>query len=285
MKSKTLNALKRDGIALLATAGDTAGTDANLLLAHACGISIAALLASGNTLCTDEQAAHYTSLLALRQRGMPMAYILESREFMSLPFLTNSDVLIPRPDTETLVETLLHAHEQTPFARGLEIGTGSGCISVALAHYGRIDMLALDISEAALSVARHNAKRNGVQGLVAFLHSDIYGALTRAHQKHFDFIVSNPPYIRTADIPRLDATVRDYEPHRALDGGESGLVFYERLAANGAEYLKSGGRICLEIGHDQRLAVTQILLSYGFFDIMCKADLAGLDRVLVASHA
>ena len=285
MRAQTLNALRREGAALLAETSDSAMVDANTLLAHACGLTLAQLLANLGTTCTAEQLACFDALLEQRRQGMPVAYLLRRREFMSLPFEVSPDVLIPRPDTELLVETILARYTDAPCPIGLEIGVGSGCISVSLARHGQMRMLGVDISAAALAIARRNAEANGATDTVTFIEGDLFASLDALNAHRFDFVVSNPPYIPRADIAALSADVRDHEPLLALDGGMSGLDFYERLAAEGAQWLKPQGMLFLEIGHDQGQSVTKLLHAHGWADIVCRQDLAGHDRVISANHA
>jgi len=278
---KTLHALKREGAVVLAECSDTPALDAGALLQHVCGLTTAALLARLNDECPEDAQAAYMELLAKRRAGAPVAYLIGTREFMSLPFHVTPDVLIPRPDTELLVETvLMHCAGKT--ARGLEIGVGSGCISVSLAVHGGLSMTGVDISKAALVIATENAERNAVADKIALLHGDMFAALDDSDAHSFDFIVSNPPYIPAGDIVGLDATVRDFEPRLALDGGATGLDFYERLARDSAKWLVPGGMIFLEIGYDQREAVSALLQRNGWADITAARDLVGHDRVVSA---
>jgi len=285
MKPQTLEALRREGAFVLAGTSDNPGTDAHVLLAHALGITTESMLANLHTCYTPAQYARYGELLKRRTQGVPTAYILGSREFMSLPFIVNENVLVPRADTETLVELVLGMHKRMPFSRGLEIGTGSGCISVSLAHHGKINMLAADISITALRVAKLNVSLNKMQERVTLVRSNMFASISADDLGAFHFVVSNPPYIPTADIDTLGTDVREHEPRLALDGGETGLDFYERLAAQSARWLLPRGMLFMEIGYDQREAVKQLLLAYGWTDIYCAQDLAGHDRVVFATRA
>jgi|GEM_PF-43322 len=278
---KPLHVLKREGAAFLADTSDSPLLDAAALLQHVCGLTTEKLLAELNNPVSCENEAAYMALLEKRRMGAPVAYLVGMREFMSLPFRVTPDVLIPRPDTELLVETVL-THYSGKAARGLEIGVGSGCISVSLAHHGNMRMTGVDISAAALAVASDNTRQNGVDGNVAFRQGNMFAALDVSDAHSFDFLVSNPPYIPAGDIVGLDATVRDFEPRLALDGGATGLDFYERLALYGAKWLVPGGMMFLEIGYDQREAVVSLLAENGWTDISSARDLAGHDRVVSA---
>ena len=280
MRAQTLGALRREGTAFLSDVSNSPDIDANVLLAYACGLPFAQLLANLHTDCTAEQLSSFEDLLAKRRAGMPVAYILGQREFMSLPFVVTPDVLIPRPDTELLVETILAQYADVPHPRGLEIGVGSGCISVSLVVHGQITMTGVDISAAALSVAAQNAAANNVADYVQLICGDLYAALDESMAHSFDFIVSNPPYIPSAEVDCLASDVREHEPRLALDGGTSGLDFYERLAASGAKWLKPQGMIFFEIGHDQKDAITHLLQKYNWSDVSCMQDLSGHDRVI-----
>ena len=237
----------------------------------------------------DELAA-YQKLAAERCTRIPLQYILGETEFMGLPFRVTPDVLIPRQDTEILVEEALA--RISPGMRVLDLCTGSGCIAVSLAKLGaataeediaadmkedadaRLCVTASDISEAALAVARENARINEVQ--VSFVQSDLFSNI----EGTFDMIVSNPPYIPADVIPGLEPEVAEHEPHGALDGGVDGLEFYRRIVAGASGHLRLGGWILFEIGCDQGEAVMKLLREVGYEEVSCKQDLAHLDRVV-----
>ena len=250
--------------------------DADLLIMHVMGFDKNELLINGGAPVPEGLVARFEEMLARRCKFEPMQYILGRCEFMSLEFLVNENVLIPRGDTEILVETVL-ANEAN--ARGLEIGVGSGCVSISIAHYGEgIEMLGVDICPGALRVAALNGERLAGDGGPEFALSDLFEGI--APGRTFDFIVSNPPYIRTGEIAGLGAGVRDYEPVAALDGGVDGLDFYRRIAARAGGYLVRGGRIYFEIGCEQGEDVANLLSEHGFYSVRVVKDLAGLDRVV-----
>ena len=198
---------------------------------------------------------------------------------MGLPFLVNESVLIPRQDTEVLVETALAMMK--PECRLLDMCTGSGCILLSLAKLGTVaEGVGVDISEGALKVAERNRENLGLPQ-VRLVHSNLFESVEGV----FDMIVSNPPYIPTEDIEDLMREVRDHEPHLALDGSKDGLLFYRKLAEESGRYLVPGGSLLFEIGYDQGKAVSQLLDQAGFKDIHVKKDLAGLDRVVYAVKA
>lgn len=206
-----------------------------------------------------------------RRQHMPLQYILGTQEFMGLPFKVTPDVLIPRQDTEGLVEEVLRHIK--PGMNILDMCTGSGCIAVSLAKYGKdVQVCAADISGKALEVARENAAANEVS--VNFIESDMFQQITQK----YDMIVSNPPYIKSQVVTTLMPEVRDYEPHLALDGKEDGLYFYRKLASEAGKFLTPGGMLCLEIGYDQGTEVSGLLKEQGFIQVRVEKDLCGLDR-------
>lgn len=220
----------------------------------------------------EEPYRQYRQWLEKRCQRIPLEYITGETEFMGLPFVVNEHVLIPRQDTECLVEEALR---HTVGADVLDLCTGSGCIGISLAKLGQCRSVTLsDLSAEALAVAERNAERNGVS--VEIVKSDLFHAL----QGEFDLIVSNPPYIPKAEISALMPEVSRYEPVCALDGSEDGLLFYRRITKDAASFLKKGGRLLFEIGAHQGGVVRQILCEAGFSEVMVKQDLAGLDRIV-----
>lgn len=220
----------------------------------------------------DIEDAYY-KLLERRGTHMPLQYITGEQEFMGLPFLVNDKVLIPRQDTEILVEEALKAVKEG--AKILDVCTGSGCIIISILKLvSGTKGMACDISGEALEVARENARRQGVA--VDFRQGDLFEPV----EGQFDVIVSNPPYIPTAEIEKLMEEVKFFEPRTALDGNEDGLAFYRRLAAESLRYLKDGGWLMVEIGCDQGRAVAELLRDAGFCEVEVRRDLAGLDRVV-----
>lgn len=229
----------------LVEAGKTnARQEAFLLLQQASGFSKIKLMTETQTELDTKAAEQYAAFLNERCAGRPLQYILGEWEFMGLPFLVGEGVLIPRADTEILVESVLEKGKQYHFQTGLDIGTGTGCIPISLEKYGNFKMMAVEISPQALAYAQKNNVCN--QTKVQFLQSDLYTAIPK--ETKFDFIVSNPPYIETAEIEDLMEEVRVYEPHNALDGGTDGLDFYRRILEQAQDFLKNDGWIFFEIG-------------------------------------
>lgn len=226
-----------------------------------------------------EQDTNAVREMALRRKnGEPLQYILGSCEFMSLEFHVGKGVLIPRPDTETLVEEVIKNAPQSPEI--LDICCGSGCIGISLAHFiadARVDML--DISEKAVAASEINIRKNSVTDRVTVKKTDIF---TARPKKKYDIIVSNPPYIETAMIDTLQTEVKDYEPREALDGGADGLMFYRRITDIAPHMLNENGLLAFEIGYNQGEAVKEIMKNK-FADIRVVKDLAGNDRVVTGT--
>jgi release factor glutamine methyltransferase len=214
-----------------------------------------------------------------RASGCPLQYITHNAEFYSLPFYVDENVLIPRADTEVLADTAVKKIGNSR-AKIIEIGTGSGIIAVSIAkNCENAEITATDISPAALDIARKNAEDNNAR--VNFRLGDIYGALKDCDYPA-DYIISNPPYIRTAEIPELDKSVKDFEPETALNGGADGLYFYRKIVAGAKKYLKPSGFIMFETGYNQALEVSEIFTNEGFTDIIVRKDSANLNRVIEA---
>lgn len=222
---------------------------------------------------SQEQIREYQALLSKRAERIPLQYIVGEQEFMGLKFRVNSNVLIPRQDTETLVEEALKVIE--PGMRVLDMCTGSGCIIISiLKNTTNVDGAACDISKQALNVAKENARLNGV--FVDFERSDLFEHV----DEMYDVIVSNPPYIRSDEIPHLMPEVSVFEPHEALDGSEDGLLFYRRIIKDCRANLKPQGRLLFEIGCDQGRQVSEMMQFAGFSDVHVIKDLAENDRVV-----
>lgn len=214
----------------------------------------------------------YLAWIDIRSTHYPLEYILGKQEFMGLEFKVNENVLIPRQDTEILVEGALKSSQGK---KVLDMCTGSGCIAVSIAKLGNVsEMHAVDISRGALEVANENAVKNDVN--VKFIESNLFEQVS----ERYDMIVSNPPYIESAVIETLMPEVREFEPRLALDGTENGLYFYREISNQAPEYLTEEGEIFFEIGYNQGEAVTNILREAGFSLVEVRKDLAGLDRVV-----
>ena len=280
LRNKTIAEALREGKQRLQAAGKDA-FDAELLLEKAAGLNRTALFLRGEELLSAEAVARYEVFLAERESGRPTQYILGTWEFMGLPFSVGEGVLIPRGDTEILVETILEKQESLRTI--LDIGTGSGCIPVSLSHYGKFDsVLAVDISPKALGYAMKNAAANHAE--ISFYESDLFSNVPVEWKGKLDAIVSNPPYIPKEDIAGLMTEVRDFEPRNALDGGADGLDFYRTIVAESRDWLKQGGWLFFEIGYDQGEALRSLLAEAGYAEIGIRQDLAGLDRVAFGKY-
>ena len=262
--------------ALMQAGIDEASLDARLLLEFCCGTDHNTLLVHPELEIEAKQEIRYNELIVKRRKHVPLQYLTGQQEFMGLSFLVNENVLIPRQDTEILVEEVL----REPFdgADILDMCTGSGCILLSLLHYSNeCHGVGVDLSPLALEVAKKNAERLGIIQ-THFVESDLFERV----EGKFDILVSNPPYICSSVIPTLMMQVRDYEPIMALDGKEDGLFFYRRIIEEAKDYLRAGARLYFEIGYDQAEAVSGILCAAGYEQIKVCKDYAGLDRVVSA---
>lgn len=250
------------------------GLDAWYLMEHACKMGKSEYYLHGFEEMGDEKFQEYSFLLKKRGERVPLQYITGTQEFMGLEFKVNSHVLIPRQDTESLVEEALKVLE--PGMEVLDLCTGSGCIIISLLKCSgkQIKGAASDISKQALLVAKENARSHGVE--VELVRSDLFQNITGK----YDLIISNPPYIPTGTITSLMPEVRDFEPFEALDGSEDGLFFYREIVRRGKEFLKSNGYLYFEIGHDQGKVIAFLMESHGFRNVKVVKDLAGNDRVV-----
>ena len=230
---------------------------------------------------TKEQLDSFNKMIQDRLKGRPIAYIVNNREFMGLDFYVEEGVLIPRPDTEPLVEEVIELVKGKENLKIVDIGTGSGAITVSLAKYIKdCQVYSLDISDKALSIGLKNAISNEVENKINFIKSNIFSGIEDKGLE-LDVIVSNPPYIRRADINTLHTQVKDYEPYIALEGGEDGLNFYRDITRESVKYLKDKGILAFEVGHDQAEDVSEILKHNGYTNIYTKKDLQGIDRVVI----
>ena len=274
--------LCRAGQALRAAAIEAPRQEARLLLAHSLACREEDLLRDPRAPVAPEAAARFAALLRGRLDHAPIAYLLGEAEFWSLPFRVSPAPLIPRPDTESLVEAALEAcPDRTRPLRLLDLGTGTGCLLLAtLTEYPVATGLGIDRIPAAAALARENARRLGLAGRARFLAADWAAPLAA----RFDLVLSNPPYIESAAIPGLMPDVARHEPASALDGGADGLAAYRHLAAILPGLLLPGGRAILELGQGQRPAVEALARAAGLAPIACRPDLAGIDRALVLAR-
>lgn len=279
MSAETLREAERRGAETLAAAGrEEAAQTARLLLCHVLNFNFTDYVLAREDLLSPRDTARYEELLTRRASGVPLQYLTREQNFCGLSLYVDERVLIPRQDTECLVEEVLRDG-----ARGalLDLCTGSGCIPLALLKHGNFSCaLGADISAEALAVAEINRARTGLPLLLR--QSDLFSEIP----ERFDVITANPPYIESAEIESLSVEVRDHEPRLALDGAADGLAFYRRLAAESGAHLKPGGRLYLEIGMSQGAAVASLLEAAAFSDIQIIRDLAGRDRIVKGSmHA
>ena len=266
-------AVKRGEEILAEASVADAKNDAWLLLEMVCKIDRSFYYLHMEEDLLEEQVSEYEIALKKRAEHVPLQYIVGETEFMGLKFKVNSSVLIPRQDTETLVEEVLK--EVKPGLQVLDLCTGSGCIIISILHNAPgVTGQAIDISKQALNVAKENARLNGVS--VDFEQSDLFHNVVGT----FDVIVSNPPYIPSAEVVKLMPEVGEFEPLEALDGKEDGLYFYREIISSCRDYLKPEGRIFFEIGFDQGEAVSKMLRENGFKKVRVIKDLARNDRVV-----
>lgn len=256
--------------------------DTEVLLANAMKCKRIELYTRHDEEVSDDIRQRFKGLIRDRVEGCPVAYLVGKKEFYSLELEVNRSVLIPRPDTETVVEESLRLMKEVAGPAVLDVGTGSGAIAIAVAKYAKAaKVTAIDVSGAALEVATRNAAKHGVAERVRFLQGDLFAPL--AEGEKFDFVLSNPPYIPHDDIVKLPAGVRDFEPHQALDGGKTGLEVLGRLVEEAPAWLKPGGYLVVEIGSPQEAPARQLIESRGGFELgKTVYDSAGHPRVLRA---
>lgn len=237
------------------------------------------LIIHDDKLLTEKQEQSYEKGIKLIQNGTPIEHITHQKEFMKLNFYVDENVLIPRSDTEILVEEVIEITKKIQARKILDLCTGSGAIAISLAKYiPNSEITALDISPKALQIAKINAKNNGVEKQITFVESNLFEKLSK---EKYDIIVSNPPYIKKQVIKTLDKQVQK-EPIIALDGGVDGLDFYKKIISQGYEYLKYKGYLCLEIGYDQKDEVIELIeKEEKFINTYCKKDLYDNDRIIV----
>jgi release factor glutamine methyltransferase len=284
---RTIASARRTLASRLRQAGiEDAEADARLLIAHALGIDRAELIANGERALSGDETKAIDALGERRLRHEPVARIFGIKEFWSLSLQVGPAVLVPRPETETVIEAALDAAVRDGLRmeklRILDIGTGSGALLLALlSELPNAVGIGSDISAAALEVARANAERSGLAGRATFVACDIAAGL----QGPFDLIVSNPPYVARGDIASLAPEVRDYDPALALDGGTDGLDGYRAIAADARRLLAPGGKLIVELGAGQEPAVRVLFTKAGLTAAAARDDLAGIPRALSAAVA
>jgi release factor glutamine methyltransferase len=279
---KAVGALKECGLA------DTPVLDAELLLIYALGLSGICfnrlkLLTQPEYLVDEHTAQRYMTLIGERSKGKPVQYITNRQEFMGLELYVSEGVLIPRADTEIVVEKVIELAREMERPNIIDMCTGSGAIAVSLAASSpEARLWAVDISDRALDCCSINVNRLGLQDRISIIKSDLFENIREESLKgNVDIIVSNPPYIESAVIRELEINVRGYEPHLALDGGEDGLVYYRRIVQDSAVFLKDNGILAFEIGYNQGCKVKNIMEESGFYaNLNIEKDLAGFDRCI-----
>lgn len=264
--------------------------DTEMLFCHLFSLDKTQLFLKKPTMLDEKSCQEFFKMLEVRASGVPTQYIIGTQEFMGLQFKVNENVLIPRQDTETLVERVIYDIREERKEKKLknkkkvlDLCCGSGAIGISLAKVvPNISVLSTDISEKALEIARENATKNRVQNYMKFIKSDLFAELkTGFLGEKFDVIISNPPYIPTMMIPILQREVKEHEPMLALDGGEDGLDFYRIIVETAPEFLKKKGLLYLEIGYDQGEQIVELLGTNGRYqDMEVIKDLAGLDRII-----
>ncbi len=289
--SVTLRSVLREAAETLSSNHiEQARLESGILLAHVLGLRKEDIIIYSDQELTDPQEEKFQQLVERRCRKEPLAYIVGHREFWSLEFKVNPKVLIPRPETEGVVERLLNlAGDETSekVIRMLDVGTGSGILAIVAAlEFPKARITAVDNSGDALEVARENALRHQVAERIEFLEMDLMRDWDLPKNDLYDYILSNPPYIPSRELKQLMPDVRDYEPREALDGGPDGLACYRCIVANAFPYLKPGGHLIFEVGDDQAEPVQQSLQAHGGLDeIEIVQDLSGRDRVVSARRA
>jgi release factor glutamine methyltransferase len=288
--SLTCSEALRWGTAYLQRCGiDSARLDAEVLLSYVRGSDRTALYRDGERVLTPGEERRFAQLMARRGAHEPLAYLTGVREFWSLALAVRPGVLIPRPETEWVVETALrHARafvEESGRCRILDVGTGSGNIAIAVAAtLAEAVVTAVDVSWEALTVAQRNARSCNVADRVAFLQADLLSALN-PRRARFDLLLSNPPYIAVQELSSLPETVRCYEPRLALDGGDDGLTFYRRLIAEGPRLLSEDGVAIVEVGYRQAGEVARLYTQSQLWDVLeVVKDYSGIERVVVAQR-
>lgn len=265
---------------------ENAGLEAQWLLEWVIQKDRLYILLNGDKSLTTGQEQQLREAFEKRVSGVPMQYITGEQEFMGLPFKVGPNVLIPRRDTECIVEAVLLQLEALEGEQLLlvDLGAGSGAIGLSVAHFSsRVKVTEVDLSEGAIIQTLENRKRLELEHKVDVVHADMFDYLSQLPQNALDVIVSNPPYIPDDDIETLQTEVKCHEPRMALAGGEDGLDFYRRLVKEGHRVLKTGGFMMFEVGHDQAEAVSQLFLDEGVYDtIKCYKDLQGIERAVSA---
>lgn len=256
--------------------------DVEILLQKVLGVDRLYILLNLEKSLSEDEEKLFSKFINERLNNRPIAYIVGNREFMGLDFYVQEGVLIPRPDTEVLVEEVIELGKSRGAINILDIGTGSGAITVSLAKYlDNAKITSVDISDIALEIGKKNAESNNVNDRITFIKSDLFTNID--NNMKFDIIVSNPPYIKREVIETLDKQVKDFEPYNALEGGIDGLDFYRSITRQAKKYLNKDGILAYEVGHDQSEEVSKLMESDGYNNIYTIKDLQQIDRVVIGS--
>ncbi len=280
--SKSIHKVLEEGIQTLRDAGkEEAVLDARLLLEATLACDRMYLLLNKEKALSQNERQAYETMIKERAQGKPLQHILKQQEFMGLKFQVTPFTLVPRRETEELVEFALKHLSKEALSWIMDIGTGTGCIPISLTVLNKkVSALGIDLSPEALAVAEQNSLAHGVNNRITWVKSDLCGNIGPEWYGKMDMIVSNPPYIKTEDIQGLSPEVRIFEPLMALDGGRDGLDFYRRISCVAKPFLKEGGIIIFEIGYNQGEEVCDLLRANDFKQVTCKKDLLGEDRMV-----
>lgn len=255
--------------------------DARYILMCTLNIDNNTILTNSDTLVSDDDVAKFNSLIEQVSNGIPIAYVVSKALFMGLNFYINNNVLIPRQETEQLVEEAIYYIKRSRVKSVLDMCTGSGCILISIAYFTNIIGIGADISHNAIKVANKNANINNLQSRLTFIQGDLFENI----KTKSDIIICNPPYIPTKHINFLEDSVKCYEPHISLDGGLDGLLFYNKIAEQASNYLFLNGIIFLEIGYNQANEVKRIFYEKGYASVIIKKDYAGHDRIAIITYS
>lgn len=282
--SKTIHKVLEEGIKRLKNRSQIeADLDARLLLEAVLECNRTYLMIHKDETLTREQAVQYDRYIEERSMGRPLQHILKKQDFMGLVFKVTPFTLVPRRETEELVELALKLLQGDSLKMIMDIGTGTGCIPISLAVLNeKVSAIGIDLSYEALEIATLNGIAHNVSQRIQWLKSDLLENVGPKWLGKMDMIISNPPYIKSKDIEELSVEVRDFEPLMALDGGADGLDFYKRICSQVKPFLKEGGYILFEIGYNQGSEVCELLKQNGFLQVEVKKDLSGWDRIVFA---
>ncbi|NLY81567.1 MAG: peptide chain release factor N(5)-glutamine methyltransferase [Clostridiales bacterium] len=276
-----LRELIKVGTKILSNAGiDNSKNESKMLLCHVKGITNSELFLKWDEEACEDVEGEFLKLINERKNRRPIQHILKTQEFMGMEFYVDENVLIPRRETEEIVEIAIDIiKKKNEDVHVLDLCTGSGAIGVSVAKLTNAKVTCSDISKDAMMIAKQNGKRNFVSDKIAYINSDLFEKIS----KSFDVIISNPPYIESIEIGKLQSEVKDFEPIMALDGGEDGLCFYRRIVKDSYEHLNDGGFILLEIGYDQGKELIEMMISDGrYTNIKVVKDFSKNDRIVVA---